>query len=155
MDASVTVTGRIGTDIEKRVTRQGVEYARFRLASTPRILRAGEWSDGDTTWYSVRCYRSVAHNVALSVRKGDPVLVTGRMRTESWVDEDGVLHEQLVIDASGVGHDLAWGSATFRTERRRSAEPAGPDATAQPEPEPDPEGGTPTDADREGLAVAQ
>lgn len=111
MDAHVHLTGNVGGDVEYR--NNSVPVASFRLACTPRIRRAGEWVDGPTTWLTITCFRGLATNIAGSLRRGDPVLVSGRLRTNTW-HKDGVDHERLVLEASSIGHDLTWGTSAFR-----------------------------------------
>ena len=115
MDAHVHLTGNVGGDVEFR--NNTVPVASFRLACTPRVRKAGEWTDGATTWLTVTCFRGLADNVAGSLRRGDPVLVGGRLRTNVWTKE-GVKHERLVLEATSVGHDLTWGTSAFRRTAR-------------------------------------
>jgi single-strand DNA-binding protein len=56
----------------------------------------------------------VATNVVQSLRKGEPVVVTGKLRTQEWVNPEGA-HTTLVIEATALGHDLVFG--TTRLER--------------------------------------
>ena len=70
MEAFVHMTGYVGGEVEIR--RSNVAVASFRLASTPRIRRGGEWVDGQTTWITVTCFRTLAEHVATSVQKGRP-----------------------------------------------------------------------------------
>lgn len=75
----------------------------------------------------VRCYRSLAINARYSLQKGDPVVVVGRLRVESYVSDAGVPRESTVLNALAVGHDLNMGTTKFdRGERRRQPEPAAP-----------------------------
>jgi single-strand DNA-binding protein len=90
----------------------------FRVAATPRIKRKGEWVDGDTTWYSVSAWRALADNVFESVKKGDAVIVHGKLRTETWRRTDGQPSSTLVVDASFVGHDLSRGTSVFMKTSR-------------------------------------
>ena len=115
MDAHVHLTGNVGGDVEYR--NNTVAVASFRLACTPRVRKAGEWVDGTTTWLTVTCFRGLAENVAASLRRGDPVLVGGRLRTNVWT-KDGIEHERLVLEATSVGHDLTWGTSAFRRVSR-------------------------------------
>ncbi len=116
-DTFVTLHGWVGSEVTYRCP-QNVSVANFRLASTPRLKRDGKWVDGDTTWYSVTVWRHLAENVRESVRKGDAVIVHGRLRTDSWEREDGQTSSRLQIEAQLVGHDLTRGSSTFlRTQR--------------------------------------
>ena len=125
-EAFVTFQGWVGTEITHRDTPQGT-VANFRVGSTPRIRkRSGDWVDGPTSWFSVACWRSLADHVRDSVRKGEPVLVHGRLRTDVWEREDGQSSVTYVVEASYVGHDLTRGTSVFvkaaRPERVESEE---------------------------------
>ena len=52
MDAYITVSGNLGTDVEHRAT-DNYSRASFRLASTPRIRRGDDWIDGHNTWVNI------------------------------------------------------------------------------------------------------
>jgi single-strand DNA-binding protein len=71
----------------------------------------------------VTAWRHLAENIRDSVRKGDAVIVHGRLRTESWTREDGQSSSTLQIEASLVGHDLCRGKGTFL----RTPKPERPD----------------------------
>ena len=123
-EAFVTFQGWVGNDVVHRETAQG-NVANFRVGSTPRIRRrSGEWVDGPTSWFSVTCWRTLADNVRDSVRKGEPVLVHGRLRTDVWEREDGQSSVTYVVEATYVGHDLNRGTAAFV----KAVRPERPDA---------------------------
>ena len=124
MEALVQMTGHVGTEVD---IRGNGSVTAFRLACTPRVRgKGGEYSDGNTTWIDVTCFRSLAAHVASSVRKGDPVIVIGKLRTSVWT-KDGQTRERLGLEAETVGHDLSRGTAIFRKSVRPSAEPADAD----------------------------
>ncbi len=114
MEAQVHITGYAGTEVE---TRGNGTVAAFRLACTPRIRTKSGWGDGNTTWLEVACFRTLAQHVAQSVRKGDPVVVVGKLRTNVW-EKDGKTHDRLVLEADLVGHDLNRGMSSFRRPPR-------------------------------------
>jgi single-strand DNA-binding protein len=120
MEALVQMTGHVGTEVE---IRGGGAVSAFRLASTPRVKgKGGEYGDGNTTWIDVSCFRTLAAHVAASVRKGDPVIVIGKLRTSVW-EKDGQTRERLVLEADIIGHDLNRGTAMFRRTPRPVTEP--------------------------------
>lgn len=124
MEALVQMTGYAGTEVE---IRGGGSVAAFRLACTPRVRsKGGEYGDGNTTWIDVTCFRSLATHVAASIRKGDPVIVVGKLRTSVW-EKDGQSRERLGLEAETVGHDLTRGTAIFRRAPRASVEPTDAD----------------------------
>ena len=81
----------------------------IRVGSTPRRLNrtTGEWENGDTSYYTVKCWRRLAVNVKGSLRKGDMVLIRGKIVTRTWVDDQQRTRTQMQVEADSVGHDLA------------------------------------------------
>ena len=120
-DAMLTIGGYVGTDVELREgSGGGGALAVFRLGSTPRWFdrASGAWRDQETVWLTVKAWRGLAHNVKASVRKGEPVVVHGRLRASRWKDESGEDRTRTVLDAITVGHDLNRGTTAYlRTER--------------------------------------
>lgn len=118
MTDSITVTGVVGSDPRLHVTTQGLAITSFRLASTRRYFdrTKGAWEDGDTNWYTVSGFRQLAHNTVASVKKGERVVVHGRLRLRAWEsgEKSGTAIE---IEADSIGHDLAWGTTTLTKVR--------------------------------------
>ncbi|MFF7634273.1 single-stranded DNA-binding protein [Kitasatospora sp. NPDC008050] len=115
--------GNVASTVSYGQTAAGVPMANFRLAATERRYdRArGEWVDGETNWVTVNAWRWLAANVVSSLGKGDPVVVSGRLRVREW--EDGGKRRSVVeIDARVVGHDLGRGTSAFRWAVRGRAE---------------------------------
>ena len=121
----VTLVGYVAQDPIIRKTKQGTNVTDVRVGTTPRFLdrKTGEWRDGDTSYYTVKCWRRLADHTKASLHKGDPVVVKGRFRTSSYEDKTGQLRTGIEIEADAIGHDLSRGiSNYFRT--RTAAEPA-------------------------------
>ena len=114
MDTQITVVGNVGWDPNRRVLASGAVVTDFRVATTPRRLdkATGAWRDLETMWFTVTCWRALADHVADSVRKGDKVVVTGRLQAKSWKTKEGEPRSGLEIEASAVGFDLSRGPAT-------------------------------------------
>ena len=157
----LTVVGWIGTDVRiHHESDGGVPFTTFRLGSTRRWFdkQAGEWRDAQTEWFNVKVWRTTALNAARSLRKGDPVIVQGVLSTEEWVGADGP-RTSLVLDASALGPNLAFGSSHFaRTVSpvpATGAEDAPTDVSAYEE-IPDDEGGglEPVADEEQELALA-
>lgn len=138
MDADVIITGYVGTPVDYRSAPEGWRFADFRLACTPRRrTRDGEWVDEETTWVTVSAARALADNIRVSLRRGDPVIVVGKLRTQRYRTAEGVERERFVLEASTIGHDLARGQSAFTKPRRQeqadqarfvSAEPGVPES---------------------------
>jgi len=122
MSDQITVTGLVATPPNHVVTSTGLAVTNFRLASTQRRYdrAAGAWVDGATNWFTVTAFRRLADHVAASVQKGERVIVTGRLRVRDW--ESGERSGTAVeIEAESLGHDLLWGTTTFRRAVSTSA----------------------------------
>jgi single-strand DNA-binding protein len=115
----VTMVGNLVEDPKQRTTESGIDLAVFRLASTARRFdaQAGRHVDAGSLFLSVTCWRALAGNVAASLRKGDPVVVTGRLFTRSY-EKDGQTRSVVEMEAHAVGPDLARGTAVFRRTPR-------------------------------------
>jgi len=145
----VTVVGNVATEPETRVTATGVLTTRFRLATTSRRWDAerGAWTDGVTSFYTVRSWRNLAGNVKESVTLGEPLVVQGRLRIRE-EEKDSRRYLSAEIDAVALGHDLTRGLSRFtrgssaavavRADRAaptdRDDQPADPFASAAPPP---------------------
>ena len=115
--------------------------AEIRMGHTPRRLNrtTGEWEDGETSYFSVKCWRRLAVNVKGSLRKGDMILVKGKVVMRTWVDDQQRNRVQMQVEADSVGHDLAFGWSHFNrgdqspwnaTRRQAEGEGARPDVDA-------------------------
>lgn len=110
----ITLTGLVATTPRHLTTAEGLAITSFRLASSQRRFdRATQrWVDGDTNWYTVTGFRALAENTAVSVNKGDRVIVTGKLRIRDWenTDRSGTTVE---VEAETLGHDLLWGVSSY------------------------------------------
>ena len=130
-ETTVTVVGNLVEDPKQRTTESGIDLAVFRVASTARKFdsQAGRHVDATSLFLSVTCWRTLAGNVSASLRKGDPVVVTGRLFTRSY-EKDGQSRSVIEMEAHAVGPDLARGTAVFRRTPRGPATEGSPGAAA-------------------------
>ncbi|KQY21400.1 hypothetical protein ASD16_19105 [Cellulomonas sp. Root485] len=157
----LTVVGWIGTDVRiHHESDGGVPFTTFRLGSTRRWFdkQAGVWRDAQTEWFNVKVWRTTALNAARSLRKGDPVIVQGLLSTEEWVGADGP-RTSLVLDASALGPNLAFGSSHFARTVSPTAAGGSDDAPAdvsglEEVPEDEEAGHAPVADDDQELALA-
>ncbi len=118
-EVQVVLHGYVGQEVKLQETVRG-DVVTFRVGTTPRIRTGGVFTDGETVWTSVRCWRFLAQNVASSLNVGDPVVVVGKMRTSRWETADGEPRERSFVEATTVAHDLARGTSVFRKNTRPS-----------------------------------
>jgi len=108
--ATITVSGNVGTDPEIKFydgKNGSFGVARFSLAYTPREKdKAGNWTDGITTWFSVSVVGKQAELVADSIAKGQRVQVTGAFKQSNYTAKDGTQKQGLEIKADSVTLEL-------------------------------------------------
>lgn len=100
--------------------------ASFRIAASRRILRTNQtadsesrpedkWVDADSLYIDVECWGQLAFNVKTTLCKGRPVICTGYLITQSWVDKDsGASRSKIVFKANSVGLELSRYCASSR-----------------------------------------
>jgi single-strand DNA-binding protein len=123
--ATVTLAGYVATEPYYRTTNnKGTPLASMRVAWTSRFIdkETGEWRDGNTSFIDVNCWRKLANNVAQSLRKGQPVVLTGRLQVREYEDRDGKRRTRVNIEADSIGHDLFRGVAHFSRLGRSAGE---------------------------------
>ena len=122
----VTFVGFVATEPRIHVIKDGIPVAKMRVGSTVRKLdrETGEWRDGQTSFYSVSCWRSLANNAATCLHKGQPVIVAGKLRTDHYEDRAGRQRADVEVEADHIGLDLRQGVAHF-TRNPRSADTVG------------------------------
>lgn len=112
-DNQITLRGYVTAEPKFwQTTPTQTPVAEIRVGSTPRRLNraTGEWMDGDTSYYTVKCWRRLAVNVASCLRKGDMVLIRGKVVTRTWLDDQQHPRTQVQVEADSVGHDLSFHS---------------------------------------------
>src|SRR5215468_4181672 len=125
-DANIDLAGFVASEPSFKRLATGTSTAKLRVAYTERRLNreTGEWGDGPTSFVTVLCWRTLADNVAVCLRKGEPVLVRGRLRVREYEGKDGSRGTETEVDASSIGHDLSRGVAHFSRTRRAPGETA-------------------------------
>lgn len=108
-DPFITIVGNLGGPPRLKVVgEKAVPVADFRVAVTPRRAdRQGDWSDGETIWFTVTAWRALGEHCAASLKKGDRVTVSGELTTRSWEVEGGERRSGLEISARTVGLELS------------------------------------------------
>lgn len=122
-DVIITVVGNIATEPRMDETKKGEPFTSFRIACnhTRYDTRARSWVTEDTSFFTVFCWRTpLAENVKASFRKGDPVVVHGRLKVREWRDDNKGLRLTAEITARTVGHDLFRGTTSFVKTNRPS-----------------------------------
>jgi single-strand DNA-binding protein len=123
-DTTVTVIGNLTADPELRFTPSGAGVANFTVASTPRTFTNGEWKDGDPLFLRCNIWRQAAENVSESLRRGDRVIVVGRLKQRSFETREGEKRTVVELDVDEIGPSMRWATAKVN-KASRSGESGG------------------------------
>ena len=96
----ITAVGRLVRDPELRRTTTDVPIASFALAITD--LEKDANGERTTTFIDVTVWRDQAENTAKYCRKGDLVLVDGRLRQRRFERKDGTKGSTFEIVANSI-----------------------------------------------------
>ena len=109
---AVQFVGNLTGDPELRYTPSGTPVANFDVAvNNRRRNAAGEWEDGEATFYRVAVFREYGEHVAETLEKGHQVLVVGRLTPRTWEGQDGGKRQSLDVIADEIGPTLRWTTA--------------------------------------------
>lgn len=119
-DTTITVIGNLTDDPELRFTPSGAAVAKFRVASTPRVLdrNTNEWKDGDPLFLQCNVWRQAAENVAESLTRGSRVIVSGRLRQRSYETKEGEKRTVYELEVDEIGPSLRYATAKVQKMSR-------------------------------------
>lgn len=105
---SLTIRGTLTREPEIRYTREGIAQCQLNVETS-----AGA--------YDVVAMRDLAENIALSLCKGQNVVVFGRLVTRTWQDDQDETQSRVEIDAHDIGPSLRWATVDVHKVERRPA----------------------------------
>ena len=108
----VTVQGTVAT--APVLTRQEGKkpYCRFRVAASYGQMVSGSWVNYDTLWFTAKAWGDLAEHLAQSFKRGDPVILCGRLGEDHWM-RSGQRLSSMVLHLHCAGHDLTRGEAHY------------------------------------------
>lgn len=84
-----TLVGNLGKDPEIKTVPNGDKVANFSIATSETWKDKSGQKQERTVWHNIVCWRGLAEIVEKYVKKGDRVLVTGRIDNRSYDKQDG------------------------------------------------------------------
>jgi single-strand DNA-binding protein len=99
-------TARLYNDVEMRFTPNGMAISKVPLVfnSRKKNQQTQEWEDGDSFFVTGLLFKDRAEEAVERLAKGDEVVVSGRVKTNSWEDKDGNKRSttELLLDSIGL-----------------------------------------------------
>lgn len=99
----VMLKGNLARDPELRVVGdKQTSVVNFTIATSREFTKADDTQGKITTFVQCEAWDSAADAIASSFKKGDPVMVEGSLRNDSW-EKDGVKHSTLKVRVNNFG----------------------------------------------------
>lgn len=112
----ITIQGNLTADPEYRTTQSGKLVANLRIAANDSKYdeRSQSWVQSDVLFLTVVAWEPLAQNLqASNLAKGSPVIVTGRLRSRQWEDDNRQKHTATELVATDMGFSFRRGTASF------------------------------------------
>jgi single-strand DNA-binding protein len=94
----VVLGGNLTRDPELRFTQNGVPVCSFSIA----VNRVRPKNNEAVDYFNVSAWRELGETVANYKKKGDPILVEGRLQYRSWQAQDGAKRNAVDVVADNV-----------------------------------------------------
>ena len=62
----------------------------------------GEWEDKNTSWFTVKAWKKLAEQSKSILKKGQEVIIVGKMYEENWTDQSGAKRTSYEINADTI-----------------------------------------------------
>lgn len=145
-----TVAGefRVMEDPELKFSAGGMAIGRVRVVADKKKKEGDEWVDDKVLFLTVTTFKQQAENMVESLRKGDTVVIIGKIQTDQWETSEGEKRSMVTCVADHIGLSVRWNvvsavraerstGAKVREEAKASASSGGDDRWAAPESQPD------------------
>lgn len=115
----VVLLGRLTKDVELRYTESNVAVGSVSLAVKRRIKNAnGEY---ESDFINCVCWKETAETMSKYLKKGDPVLVEGRIQTRNYEDKDG--NKKYITEVVIEHMDFVGGKKETKEEPKEEKNP--------------------------------
>ncbi len=135
-ETTCTLIGNLTADPELRFTASGAAVVNFTVAATSRTFdkTTNQWRDGQALFLRCTLWRQPAENIAESLRRGDRVIVTGRLRQRSFETREGDKRTMIELDVDEIGASLKFTTLTLTKIERVTTQARASEQTAHAEP---------------------
>lgn len=102
---SITLVGRVGQD----PVAVGDNGLRLRVVTNDRVKNeeTGKYEDSATSWWTVKVWGRFADQVRKTIKKGQEVIIVGKIYEDNWVDKSGNNRSTYEIKVSTNSDSIA------------------------------------------------
>lgn len=97
----VVLAGHLTRDPELRFTNNGIPVCGFGLAVNERRGKGAEATER-ANFFDVTAWRELGENIANYKKKGDPILIEGKLQYSTWDAQDGSKRSKVEVVADNV-----------------------------------------------------
>jgi len=98
---SVVLIGRLTRDAELKATSSGFAVSNFSIAVNYRKKQGDGWEDV-ANFFDITLFGKQAEILHQYLVKGKQVAISGELRQDRWVQDDGQNRSKVVINANSV-----------------------------------------------------
>jgi single-strand DNA-binding protein len=102
MTNHVQLIGRIGADPEVKNVKNDSKLARFNLATNSYYTNASGEKEQRTTWHRVIAWGAQAKTISDFCKKGQELMISGKLVNNNWEDKDGNTRYQTEVEAKEI-----------------------------------------------------
>jgi len=95
----VILLGNLGADPEVRYLESGSVVANIRMATTEKYKNREGTLMENTEWHDIEMWDGLAKITEQYLKKGDPVYVEGKLKSDTWQDDQGNNRKKIKIRA--------------------------------------------------------
>ncbi len=97
----VILAGNLTRDPELRFTNNGIPVCEFGIAVNERRGKGADATER-ANFFDITAWRELGETIANYKKKGDPILVEGRLQFRSWEAQDGSKRSKVDVVADNV-----------------------------------------------------
>ena len=94
---NVTLLGNMVADAESKEISQGNPVCKFRLAVNRKFTTKSGDKKSDTLYIDCEMWGKRAEAIQKYTKKGDPLLVNGFLKQDSWETKDGEYRSKILV----------------------------------------------------------
>lgn len=118
----VILCGRLTRDIELTYTPKGTAVGKFGLAVNRRWTTDSGEKKEEVSFFNVEVFGRAAETAAQYRRKGDTVLIGGRLKLDRW-EKDGTAHQAVKVIADSIQFGPKAGEGVEREPQAQASRP--------------------------------
>jgi single-strand DNA-binding protein len=96
------VAGNLGMNPEIKNLEGGKKVVKFSLAETSGYYDEKKQFVENTQWHNIEAWGKLAERIETKYSKGDNVFIDGRIKYNSWEDQEGKKHFSTVVVVESI-----------------------------------------------------